>query len=192
MSDTERTISQTLAAIDGGQLQAAEQLLPLVYDDLRAKARHLMAGERGGHTLTPTALVHEAYIKLVDANQGWRSRTHFLNAAALAMRRILVDHARRKVASKRGGKVWKRVVLENADVALNTPEFDWAAIDAALDRFQKVDERAHKVVMLRFFTKCSEAEIAGMLNISERQVRREWTAACLWLREAMDAESENE
>ncbi|MCY2954925.1 MAG: ECF-type sigma factor [Planctomycetota bacterium] len=185
MADSGESLGQTLAAVDAGLPQATEKLLPLVYDDLRARARHLMANERSSHTLTPTALVHEAYLKLVDADRGWRSRTHFLSAAAQAMRRILVDHARNKGAAKRGAG-WKRAAIENADAALATDNFDWISLDEALDRFRVVDERAHQVVMLRFFAGRTETEIGQMLGIGERQVRREWKTACLWLRQAMD------
>ena len=185
MDAVEDKLGRTLAAIDSGQPAAAGAMLPLVYEELRARAHQLMQNERVGHTLAPTALVHEAYLRLVDANRGWQSRTHFLNAAALAMRRILVDHARGRASAKRGAG-WRRTQIEDADSAMASAEFDWIGVDEALERFKRVDERAHQVVMLRFFAGRGEAEIAKLLNISERQVRRDWDTARLWLRRAMD------
>jgi len=185
MDVVEDKLGRTFAAIDAGDPAAVRQLFTMVYEELKANAHELMQQERTGHTLGATALVHEAYLKLVDAGCGWQSRTHFINSAALAMRRILVDHARKKGSAKRGAG-WKRALIEDADNAITSIDFDWIGLDEALERFAKVDARAHQVVMLRFFAGRSEREIGNMLDISERQVGRDWKTAQLWLRREMD------
>src|SRR5712675_1073627 len=171
MKSIQDKVNHTLAVTDG-HADAAEKIFPIVYDELRATAHELMQDERSGHTLAPTALVHEAYLRLSATNRTWESRVHFMNAAARAMRRILVDHARNRSSFKRG-RGWKRMKIEDIESALVSEDFDWMAIDEAMQRFRKVDQRAHDVVMLRFFAGRSEEEIADLLNLSKRQVRRD-------------------
>jgi RNA polymerase sigma factor (TIGR02999 family) len=184
MKEIENKTSPALASI-GGRADPAADIFPLVYEELRARAYELMQDERNDHTLAPTALVHEAYLRLSATNRVWESRNHFMNAAAMAMRRILIDHARNRSSFKRG-RGWKRIKIEDIQSALGSDDFDWLAIDEAMQRFRKVDPRAHDVVMLRFFAGRSEAQIAELLNLSTRQVRRDWQTACIWLRREMD------
>src|SRR5258705_975953 len=148
MKSIQDKVNRTLAVIDG-HADPAEKIFPMVYDELRATAHELMQDERNGHTLAPTALVHEAYLRLSATNRTWQSRAHFINAAARAMRRILVDHARNRSSIKRG-RGWKRIKIDDIGSALGSEDFDWMAIDEAMQRFRKVDPRAHDVVMLRF------------------------------------------
>ncbi|HEV8608048.1 MAG TPA: ECF-type sigma factor [Tepidisphaeraceae bacterium] len=184
MKSIQDKVNRTLAVIDGHS-DHADKIFPMVYDELRATAHELMQDERTGHTLAPTALVHEAYLRLSAINRTWESRVHFMNAAARAMRRILVDHARNRSSFKRG-RGWKRIKIEDIESALTLEDFDWMAIDEAMQRFRKVDARAHDIVMLRFFAGRSEEEVADLLKLSKRQVRRDWKTACLWLRREMD------
>jgi RNA polymerase sigma factor (TIGR02999 family) len=178
MSDVTRILSQ----IESGDPHAAEQLLPLVYDELRRLATERMAQERPGQTLQATALVHEAYLRLVDVDhaQHWNSRGHFFSAAAEAMRRILVERARRKRGPQRGGGM-VRHDLETVDPA--TPEScdDLLALDVALDKLAAFDKAAADVVQMRFFAGLPLAEVARFLNISPRTADRLWAYARAWL-----------
>lgn len=166
--------------------EAADALLPLVYEELRSRAGQLLVGERANHTLQRTALVHEAYLKLVRGNLSFRSRRHFFNAAALAMRRILVNHAVERNALKRGGDR-QRVALEavGEPASEKRPSLDWIDLDEALNRLADVSPRQHQVVMLRFFSGQSEVEIAELLEISRATVERDWAMARAWLYRAM-------
>jgi RNA polymerase sigma factor (TIGR02999 family) len=179
-------VTLLLGAIERGEAEAAAELFPLVYDELRARAGALMAGERRDHTLQRTALVHESYLKLVGTGTSFRGRLHFFCAAAQAMRRILLDHADRKQSLKRGGDR-ARVDLDALDVADGRAArpIDWQALDEALRTLERVSPRQHQVVMLRFFSGRTEAEIAEMLQISEPTVRRDWATARTWLYRAM-------
>ena len=188
MSASSDRITRLLRAIDRGESDAVEELLPLVYDELRSRAGKLMAGERANHTLQRTALVHEAYLDLAGGELSFQSRAHFFNAAALAMRRILVRHATRRGRIKRGGGR-ARVNLDEVEVANHSPdEMDWLELDEALNELERVSPRRHQVVMLRFFSGRTEAEIAQLLNVSEATVRRDWTAARAWLYLSMTPE----
>ncbi len=169
-----------LKRLEQGEVQAAGELLPLVYGELRSRAGRLMAGERSDHTLQRTALVHEAYIKLVKPGATFQSRLHFFNAAALAMRRILVDHAETRRAQKRGGG-FKEVSLEDVDVARDGPSVDILSLDDALTRLSERSPRQAQVVNLRFFAGLKDAEIAEMIGVTEKTVRRDWATARLWL-----------
>jgi RNA polymerase sigma factor (TIGR02999 family) len=181
MEEPARQISQTLLRIDAGDSRAAESLFPLVYKELKQRAAQLMAGERRDHTLQRTALVHEAYLKLVDANCKFESRLHFLNVAALAMRRILVNHARNRGRLKRGGAK-KRVDLEDVDQVLGENDaIDWLALEEALEELARVSPRQAQVVNLRYFAGLGDAEIAELLKISQPTVRRDWATARPWL-----------
>ena len=178
---TESTVTATLAAVERGDRAAAEQLLPLVYELLRQRAGRLMSRERDDHTLTATALVHEAYLRVAGPGRGFDGGRHFYNAAALAMRRILVEHARARGRAKRGGGAGQ-VELESLELpAADGDGTDWLALDEALERLKVVDERRHQVVMLRFFAGLEEAEVARILGVTDRTVRRDWAAAQLWL-----------
>jgi RNA polymerase sigma factor (TIGR02999 family) len=185
MNGTADRVTLLLHAIERGDAGAFDKLLPLVYDELRSRAGRVIAGERCNHTLQRTALVHEAYLKLARGQLGFQSRAHFFNAAALAMRRILVDHATSRAALKRGG-ARRRVPLSNVDVADHSSEaIDWLELDEALKQLEVASPRRHQVVMLRFFSGRTEDEIAEMLGISDVTVRRDWATARVWLYRAM-------
>ncbi len=162
--------------------RAFEQLFARVHRELRQMAADLMQRERPGHTLQPTALVHEAYIRLVDSSHvKWESRAHFFGIAARAMRQILVDHARARAAEKRGGD-WRRITLDEHIEAFASAEIDPFELDDALLRLAELDERMAQIVELRFFGDLTEEEIAHFLGVSRRTVQREWWMARLWLR----------
>jgi RNA polymerase sigma factor (TIGR02999 family) len=164
-----------------GDQQALNQLMPLVYDELRKLASRYLRRERPGHTLQTTALVHEAYLKLVDQRDAnWENRLQFFAVAARLMRRILVDYARRRCASKRGGDVYK-LSLDEALVPSEEKDGELLALDEALDRLAAIDSQQSRVVELRVFAGLTLEETAEALNISPRTVRREWTMAKAWL-----------
>ena len=176
-------VTRVLSAIEEGDPHAAEQLLPLVYDELRKLAAQKLAQEKPGQTLQATALVHEAYIRLVDVKnaQHWNSRGHFFAAAAEAMRRILVDQARCKQADKRGGKR-RRVPLEAVDAAHNPPEQDFLAIDEALSRLAAEDPQAARLIELRYFAGLSLEDAAELVGISRSTAYEHWSFARVRLR----------
>jgi RNA polymerase sigma factor (TIGR02999 family) len=175
-------VTQLLVAIDAGDSRAAAELLPLVYNELRQLAAARLANEKCGQTLQPTALVHEAYLRLVgnENSQRWDSRGHFFAAAAEAMRRILVENARRKNRQKHGGE-FQRVELKDADVATSLPDERLLAIDEALDRLAKEDPPAAELVKLRFFAGFSISEAAEILGISRSNAYAHWAYARAWL-----------
>jgi RNA polymerase sigma factor (TIGR02999 family) len=175
-------VTQILEAAQDGDVTAAEKLLPLVYKELRALAAHNMAQESAGHTLQATALVHEAWLRLVKPEEQARfqNRSHFFAAAAEAMRRILIESARRKMALKRGGQL-ERVDLDAVDVPLPLPADELIALDEALERLARVDERAVEVVKLCFFTGLTQEQAAKELGISLRTAERLWAFAQAWL-----------
>jgi RNA polymerase sigma factor (TIGR02999 family) len=176
-------VTTLLCAIEGGDRQAAEQLFPLVYEGLRRLAVEKMAQEKPGHTLQATALVHEAYLRLVGQpqEQQWDSRGHFFAAAAEAMRRILVESARRKKRLRHGGGL----VREPIDVDLATPEKPerLLAVDEALDRLAETNPQAVELVKLRYFAGFTNTEAASLLGISPRKANQVWAYARAWLRE---------
>jgi RNA polymerase sigma factor (TIGR02999 family) len=185
MSETRsEQITRLLERPQASDEHMAKDLMPLVYDELRAYAGKIIDWERPGHTLQRTALVHEAYVRLVRTGANYRSRLHFLFAAAQAMRRVLVDHALARRSQKRGGDVGK---ISLADVDAPDPrlsaqaQVDVLALNEALDRLAKKSARQAQVVMLRFFAGREEAEIGEMLQVSEKTVRRDWQTARLWL-----------
>ncbi len=164
---------------------SAEELFPLLYDELRRLAGFYMGREQAGHTLQPTALVHEAYLKLVDQTRtGFKGRTHFMAVGAQVMRRLLIDHARKRGAVKRG-LGWKRVTLgtgnEAAEAAALGSE-ELLNLNAALDRLAEVDEREARIVTLRFFGGLSVEEVAEAIGVSRRTVESDWRHARAWLR----------
>jgi RNA polymerase sigma factor (TIGR02999 family) len=171
-----------LATIEHGDPHAAEQLLPLVYDELRQLAAQKLAAEKPGQTLQPTALVHEAYMRLVDAEQiqRWDTRGHFFAAAAEAMRRILINRARDKKRLKRGGERL-RVDLDQVEVALDTDEEQLIALDEALNELAAEDSGAAQLVHLRFFAGLTLKDAACSLGLAMRTAERLWTYARAWL-----------
>lgn len=175
-------VTRILSAIEQGDPHAAEQLLPLVYEELRRLATQGLAAEKPGQTLQATALVHEAYLRLVSvkAAQEWNSRGHFFSAAAEAMRRILVEKARRKRRLKHGGDR-RRVDFEQALSIAEVPSGDILALDEALTRLEVVDPVGAQVVKLRYFAGLTMTETAEQLDISLRSAERNWTYARTWL-----------
>jgi RNA polymerase sigma factor (TIGR02999 family) len=180
-------VTRILSAIEEGDARAAKQLLPLVYDELRRLAARRLAGEAPGQTLQATALVHEAYIRLVDVEkvQHWDSRGHFFAAAAEAMRRILVEAARRKRSLRHGGER-QRCELRDADIVVEAVSDDLLDLDEALSRLAAVEPQAAELVKLRVFAGMTIEEAARSLDISPRTAKRDWAYARAWLRRAVD------
>jgi RNA polymerase sigma factor (TIGR02999 family) len=174
-------ITQILQAVGRGEAQASADLLPLVYHDLRRHAAVQMARETGAQTLQPTALLHEAWLRVVgDGERKWQNRAHFFGAAAVAMRRILIENARRKSRLKRGGDQ-VRVDTEHVELAATTPDEKILLINDALERLQTQDPLRAQVVMLKFFGGRTNQEVAECLAVTERTVERHWAYAKAWL-----------
>jgi RNA polymerase sigma-70 factor (ECF subfamily) len=185
--DSEKSdITELLIAWSDGRSEALDALMPKVYADLRRVAAGYMRREAAGHPLQPTALVHEAYVRLVDQKHvQWRNRAHFFGVAANLMRRILVDHARRRRADKRGGD-WERVTLVGDEAAIDShKEIDVLALHEALERLAAFDPQQERIVELRYFGGLTIEEAAEVLGISAATVVREWTIAKAWLRADM-------
>ncbi len=182
-------VTQILSQIEQGDSSAAEQLLPLVYDELRRLAMARLTQEKPGQTLQATALVHDAYIRLVDVakTQHWNSRVHFFGAAAEAMRRILINRARDKGRLKRGGS-FQRVDLEQIELALDTPGEQLIALDEAIESLEAESPQCAQVVKLRFFAGLSIEETAAVMTISASTVKRHWGYARAWLFDALREE----
>ena len=178
MADSRRVgVTEVLKAVGEGDPRAAERLLPLVYAELRALARSLMAGVPPGNTLQPTALVHQAYLRIVgNEDPGWNSRGHFFAAAARAMRHILVEQARHKAAVKHGGDQ-RRMGADDADIPIQSPSEDMLALDEALEELAKLGERQARVVELRYLVGLDIAETARVLGVSQPTVERDWRFA---------------
>ncbi len=174
-------VTVLLSRVEKGDRQATEELFPVVYAELRELAERFLAGERKNHTLQPTALVHEAYLRLVGPEASWESRAHFFGAAATAIRRILTDHARSRDRLKRGGGK-KPVPLEGADVAVEcAEEHDLVGLDEALTSLARLDAQKARVVELRFFGGLSIEQTATVLGVSNSTVIRDWQFAKVWL-----------
>jgi RNA polymerase sigma factor (TIGR02999 family) len=174
-------ITQVLQAIGQGDGRASEELLPLVYDELRRLAAARMAQEAAGQTLQPTALVHEAWLRLVgDGDRTWQNRAHFFGAAAEAMRRILIENARRKSRLKRGGNR-QRLNIDDLELAATTPDDKVLLIDEALEKLQVEDPEKARVVVLKFFGGLTNQEVAEGMGVNERTVERHWAYAKAWL-----------
>ena len=174
-------ITQILKDWNAGQTDAQERLLPFVYQELKRQARMLMNGERGNHTLQPTALVHEAFMRLAkQTGIDWQNRSHFYGIASRLMRQILVDHARHHATAKRGSKPI-HYSIDDVDIPVEERAESILVLHDALDRLEKLDEQQAKVVEMRFFGGLHNTEIAKALGISERTVLREWKVARLWL-----------
>jgi RNA polymerase sigma factor (TIGR02999 family) len=174
-------VTRLLAELNGGNKEALGQLLPLVYDELRRVAKRFLNRERQGHTLQATALVHEAYMKLLGQREvNWQNRAHFFGVAAQAMRRILVDRARARLADKRGGAN-KPISLDEAVAIDHEPSAELMALDEALTRLARLDPEQAKVVELRFFAGLTVEETAAVLGVSDSTIKREWRVARAWL-----------
>ena len=169
-----------LEAIGAGDRTAVDRLLSLLYDQLRALADRKLHGERAGHTLNATALVHEAYLRLVDQQVSWQNRAHFMAVAAIAMRRILINHAEARAAQKRGGGGPLATLSESLAGTSGHPD-ELIAIDRALTKLAELDARQARVVECRFFGGLSHEETAEALGVSEPTVRRDWRVAKAWL-----------
>lgn len=181
-------VTQLIEAAQRGERAASEELLPLVYDELRRLAAARMAQEAPGHTLQPTALVHEAYLRLVGgAPQEWSGRGHFFGAAAEAMRRILIENARRKLRLKHGGAL-QRVDLSDVDVAATATDEQLVAVDEALEKLTAQDPECAELVKLRFFVGLPNIEAAKLLGLSERTAKNRWAYARAWLLEELTRE----
>jgi RNA polymerase sigma-70 factor (ECF subfamily) len=175
-------ITRLLLAWGGGDKAALDELMPLVYEELRRLARHYMRGQKAGHTLQTTALVNEAYLRLVDSSRvRWQDRAHFFAIAAQLMRRILVDSARARNSLKRGGDVDKIELDEHIAAVEDENAVDLIALDEALKALAKLNARQSQIVELRYFGGLSEEETAEALGISTRTVRRDWSIARAWL-----------
>jgi RNA polymerase sigma factor (TIGR02999 family) len=190
MSTSPHDVSRLLAEYRQGDRAALDRLIPLVYAELRGIAARSLRAERREHTLQPTALVNEAYMRLVERqNTPWQDRAHFLACAARLMRQILVDHARAHRADKRGGgRV--RVTLGEETIAAGGPEVDFLALDAALGRLAEQDEQKCRIVELRYFGGLSNEETAEALGVSPRTVKRGWALARAWLRRELEREGD--
>jgi RNA polymerase sigma factor (TIGR02999 family) len=184
-------VTQLLLAWNDGDQKALERLIPMVHAELRRLARRFMRGERPGHTLQPSALINEAYLRLVDVQRVcWQNRVHFFSVAAQVMRRILVDFARTRNYQKRGGGTYQ-VALDQAMTATKEPSQDLVALDEALSALSEFDERKGRVVELRFFGRLSEKEIAEALAVSQETVGRDWRLSKSWLRRRLSESPPN-
>lgn len=176
-----QNVTKLLVQWNKGDPGALEALVPLVYDELRRLARHYLKQEKQNHTLSSTALVHEAYLRLVSQKEvTWQNRAHFFGVASQMMRRILVDHARHHAYAKRGGGAMT-LALDDAVATPQRKEIDLVALDDALDSLAKLDERQSRMVELRFFGGLSIEETSEVLGISAPTVKREWASARAWL-----------
>ena len=181
MAEIPQNVTQLLLGWGKGDKEALDQLVPIVYEELRRQAARYLHRERVGHTLQTTALIHEAYLRLIDQkNVQWENRAQFFGIAAQLMRRILVDHARTKKRAKRGGSDI-RVSLGEANALARVQDLDVVALHEALERLEQIDEQQSKIVELRFFSGLTVEETAEVLNISPATVKRDWSMAKAWL-----------
>lgn len=184
---TPEGVTQLLVDWSKGDQAAIEKLMPLVYSELRRLASNYLRRERQGHTLQPTALVNEAYLKLVDQrNAKWQNRAQFFGISAQLMRRILVDHARQHQAEKRGGSEQQRLSITSAEALIKQPEVDLLALNEALEQLSKLDPQQCRIVELKFFGGLSIEETAEVLGIGHATVERDWKMARAWLRRQLD------
>lgn len=174
------SVTEILTRAGGGDEQAVAQLLPLVYEELRRLARSYLGNERSGHTLQATALVHEAYVRLIGSDQVWTGRAHFMAVAAVAMRRVLVDHARRRKADKRGGDA-ARLELTDADAAEYRRDIKVLELDDLLEKLARLDPRRARVVELKFFAGMTNEQIAEVMGIARSTAAEDWAVARAWL-----------
>jgi RNA polymerase sigma factor (TIGR02999 family) len=185
-------VTRVLEAIERGDPKAADELLPLVYEELRKLAAHKMAQQPPGQTLQATALVHEAYLRLLgNGPVQWNTRGHFFSAAAEAMRRILVERARKKSAQKHGGGL-QRVDLDHVDIAMDTGDDLLLLLNDALEEFREKDPTAAELIKLRFFVGLPNSQVAELLGVSERTAKRSWAYARAWLYNRMQKKSSSD
>ena len=178
-------VTRALSDLQSGDRSAVNRVLPLIYDELRALAGSYFRRKRSDHTLQPTALVHEAFVRLVDgANNEWQSRKHFFDVAAMAMRQLLADHARRRGAAKRGGDLAK-VTLGDPEAGSSMGNIDLIALDDALTKLSQLDERQGRIVELRFLAGLSVAETAEVLDVSEGHGKSDWQMSKALLRQGL-------
>ncbi len=184
MEQSSREITQLLQKWGDGDAEVLDRLLPLVYEELRRLASRYLRKERANHTLQTTALIHEAYLKLIDQREvRWQNRAHFFAIAAQAMRRILVDYARERHREKRGGAAENLPLDEAAFVVSNERSVDLVALDEALTRLEKFDKRQARIVALRYFSGLTIDETAKILSVSNATVRNDWNVAKAWLKQ---------
>ena len=188
MKDANSDVTRLLQAVRAGDRDAGDQLVVAVYDELRRMAAGVMHGERAGHTLQATALVHEAYLRLLGSEPAFENRAYFFGAAAEAMRRVLIDNARRKKAEKRGGDR-ERVTLSDVVANSSDGDLDVLALNTAIEELTREDERLAEVVKLRYFVGLSIEETADVLGTSPATVKRDWTYARAWLHERMSEDA---
>ena len=188
--ETTDELTQILADLSRGELSARERLLPLIYQELRALAGHFFQDKPPGHTLRPTILVHDVFMRLAGkTGMQWEGRSHFMAVAARAMRELLVDHARRKRAAKRGGG-WQRISFCGIADDRDEQQLDILDLEDALQRLGETDERQARIVELRFFAGLSVQQVAQVLGVSERTVMYDWRMARAWLRAALQGDDE--
>ena len=179
-------VTGLLVAWKNGSPEALDQLIPIVYTELRQLARHQLRGERPDHSLQPTALTHEAFLRLFGTRQvSWQNRAHFFAVASQLMRRILVEHARKRGAAKRGGLV-TRVALDEANAPAESPDVDVITLHEALSELERIDPRQSRIVELKYFGGLNNEETAEVLSLSPATVKRDWSVAKLWLRRALE------
>ena len=186
----EGALTQMLARWEAGDHDALVDLMPAVYDELRRVASYHLAGERAGHTLAPTALVHEVYLRLGSyENISWQNRAHFFAMASKIMHRVLVDHARKRKAAKRGGDESAVTLIESRQSGGQPEQVDLIALDDALRELEALDERQCQVVQMRYFGGLKNDEIAAVLGVSVPTVKRDWAVARVWLRRALSGQA---
>jgi RNA polymerase sigma factor (TIGR02999 family) len=182
MTSTPEEITQLLIAWNQGDQRARDELMPLIYNELRRLARGHLRRERVNHTLQPTALVHEAFLRLIDQSQvNWQNRAHFFGAAARLMRQILINHAEARRAAKRGGEA-ERISLNDVDQFTVEQGLDLVALNEAMERLEQIDPPQSRIVELRYFSGLTIEEIAEVMGVSPATVKREWSTARAWLR----------
>lgn len=187
MTDKPNDVTQMLLAWKAGEAGAEDALFPLVYEELKRIARQYLRHERAGHTLQPTALVHEAYLRLIDQTRvEWQNRAQFYGVAATMMRRILVNHARGLATEKRGGAA-ERLSLDDTTISIAQGATDLVALDEALERLARFDERKSRVVELLYFGGLENKEAAEVLGVSEKTIQRDWQMAKIWLYRELSA-----
>jgi len=180
-------VTEILQSWSSGDRDAEARLFPLVYEELKLLARSYLRKERGEHTLQPTALVNEAYLRLIDQTRvDWQNRSHFYGIAAQIMRRILIDHARAHASGKRGGAAQK-ISLDDATISVNQDATDLLALDEALTRLAAIDPRKERVVELIYFAGLDQKEVAVVLEVAEKTVQRDWQMAKMWLLRELSA-----
>lgn len=183
----EGDITSIVSRLNDGDPKAPQELLPLVYEELHALANAYFVRERRDHTLQPTSLVHEAYVRLLDQTRvEWQGKAHFLAVAATAMKRVLIDHARKHNAIRRGGQL-NCVTLSDLDIQTTNPTIDLIALDELLEELRKLDERQYRIVELRFFGGLTMEQVATVMSLSKTTIESEWRMARAWLSSKMSA-----